>query len=187
MTPILGILASQISGHLSTNSYESIATVNVGSGGQSTISFTSIPSTYKHLQVRGLLRTNRGLAYDSVNITANSITSYSTHQLAGDGSSASAAGASSAQTSIQYNNITGNGATASVFTGMVLDILDYADTNKNKTFRYLIGYDANGSGYINLASGASLSTAAISSLTFAPQNSSLFQQYSHLALYGVKG
>jgi len=170
----------------STNSYESIATVTVGSGGQSTVTFSSIPSTYKHLQVRGLLRTNRGLAYDSVNITANSITSYSTHQLAGDGSSASSQGASSAQTSIGYNNIAGNGATSGVFSGIVLDLFDYSLTTKNKTFRYLTGYDNNGSGYINLASGASLVTDAITSLTFAPQNSSLFQQFSTLGLYGIK-
>ncbi len=34
------------------NSYESIATVNVGSSGSSFVEFTSIPSTYKHLQIR---------------------------------------------------------------------------------------------------------------------------------------
>ena len=50
--PILGVIASQITGHLSTNSFESIQTVTVGSGGQSSISFSSIPSTYKHLQLR---------------------------------------------------------------------------------------------------------------------------------------
>jgi len=31
-----------------TNSYESIATVTVGSGGASSASFSSIPSTFKH-------------------------------------------------------------------------------------------------------------------------------------------
>ena len=36
--------------------FESIATVTVGSGGASSIEFTSIPGTYQHLQVRGLLR-----------------------------------------------------------------------------------------------------------------------------------
>lgn len=181
---IAGFLGTGVAA--STTSFESIATVTVGSGGTSNIQFTSIPSTYKHLQVRGQLRTNRGLAYDSVNITANSVTSYASHDIEGDGSSASAAGAGSG-TRIEYNGIAGNGGTANVFAGVVLDILDYTDTNKNKTFRYLNGYDLNGSGKISFSSGVMLSTAAITSLTFAPQNSSLFQQYSQLALYGIKG
>lgn len=186
--PILGILASQMSGHLApTTGYVSIATTTIGAGGASSITFSGIPSVYKHLQVRGLLRTNRGLFYDSVNITANSVTSYSTHTLAGDGASTSSQGPSTAQTSINYNNIAGNGATANVFSGIVIDVLDYLDGNKNKTFRYLTGYDNNGSGYINLDSGAILSTAAITSLTFAPSSGTLFQQYSTLALYGIQG
>ena len=48
--PILGIMASQISGHLSNPSYESIATYTVGAGGSSTMVFSSIPQTYKHLE-----------------------------------------------------------------------------------------------------------------------------------------
>jgi hypothetical protein len=51
MTPILGIMASQISGHLETGAYESISTVTVGGGGSATITFSSIPGTYTHLQV----------------------------------------------------------------------------------------------------------------------------------------
>jgi hypothetical protein len=186
MTPILGIIASQGKNtYQLTGSYDSLATVTL-SADTASITFAGIPAGYKHLQIRGLLRTSRGLAYDSVNITANGITSYSTHQLAGDGSSASSQGASSAQTSIGYNNIAGNGAGANIFSGIILDVLDYSANTKNKTFRYLTGYDNNGGGYINLASGASLVTDAITSLTFAPQNSSAFKTYSNLALYGVK-
>ena len=43
-------------------SYESIATVTVGAGGSSSISFTSIPSTYKHLQIRAITR-DTGTSY----------------------------------------------------------------------------------------------------------------------------
>lgn len=170
----------------STNSYESISTVNVGVGGTGSITFSSIPSTYTHLQIRAIARTNRTpQATDTLKITANSITSYSAHQLQGDGASASAAGNGS-RTSIDYNTIAGDGATASVFAGLVIDILDYANTSKYKTVRYLNGYDANGSGYIVFSSGAILDTAAINSITLAPQNGTLFKQYSSFALYGVK-
>jgi hypothetical protein len=54
MSLILGILDSGVAA--STNSYESIATVTVGSGGASEVEFTSIPSTYTHLQIRALAR-----------------------------------------------------------------------------------------------------------------------------------
>ena len=49
---IAGFLGTGVAA--STSSYESIATTTVGAGGSSSISFTSIPSTYTHLQVRGL-------------------------------------------------------------------------------------------------------------------------------------
>jgi hypothetical protein len=54
--PILGIIASAITGNLVTTSYESIATVTVGGGGAATVAFTSIPATYTHLQIRGIGR-----------------------------------------------------------------------------------------------------------------------------------
>ena len=37
-------------------SYESIATTTVGSGGASSITFSSIPATYAHLQIRGIFK-----------------------------------------------------------------------------------------------------------------------------------
>jgi hypothetical protein len=54
MTPILGILASGMSGNLWApgKDFDSIATTTVGAGGASTITFSSIPSTYRHLQIR---------------------------------------------------------------------------------------------------------------------------------------
>ena len=41
------------------NSYESIATVTVGAGGTSTITFSSIPTGYTHLQIRGIAQIGR--------------------------------------------------------------------------------------------------------------------------------
>jgi hypothetical protein len=46
---ILGIIASSKL-TAAAGDFESIATVTVGSGGSAVISFTSIPSTYAHLQ-----------------------------------------------------------------------------------------------------------------------------------------
>ena len=172
----------------STNSYESIATVTVGSGGSSSISFTSIPSTYTHLQIRYIARTNNTGIYGK--LTFNSDTTganYYSHGLTGNGSSASAnAWAGSTYSSIvfaanDFSNI------ASTFNGGVIDILDYTSTNKNKTVRFLQGSDRNGSGYIEFGSGGwSATPAAITTINLATSSGS-FQEYSQFALYGIRG
>jgi hypothetical protein len=185
--PNLGIIASSISGNLWApgKDFDSIATVTVGSGGSSSITFSSIPSTYRHLQLRGIVRSNRADANDQMRVTFNSDSgsNYAAHVLRGNGSAASA----TAETSFPYmanNAVAGGNATASVFGTIVMDILDYANTNKNKTVRALSGIDANGSGNVELSSGLWINTTAINTLKVVAIGSLV--QYSQLALYGVK-
>lgn len=172
-----------------TSSYESIATTTVGAGGSSSVTFSSGGSwsDYKHLQIRGIARTDRATYNsDPLKLTFNSDggSNYARHFLLGDGSSASADGVSS-QTFIQNYLITTNVATSGVFAAFVIDILDFGSTSKTKTIRTLMGFDNNGSGYIGLNSGLWNSTSAITSLTLAGQFGT-FQQYSHFALYGIR-
>ena len=185
---MLNTIAGLLSGGAAaeTNSYESIATTTVGGGGASSVTFSSIPATYTHLQIRCLMRTDRAVAYTSANWRFNSDSSsnYSVHSLEGDGSAASA-GASTSDTRI-FDYIVGASTTASVFSVTVLDILDYANTNKYKTTRTLNGYDANGSGIINLFSGNWRNTNAITSITVTATSGNIVQ-YSSFALYGIKG
>jgi hypothetical protein len=188
MSPILGIMASSISGSKSsTTAFESIATVTVGSGGQSTITFNSIPSTYKHLQIRGIGRTGRASTEDNIRVTFNSDTgtNYSWHNLAGYGTGVEANG-NATQTGMNLGWITAANDGASIFGTAIIDILDYANTSKNKTSRSLTGYDWNGGGQIILASGSWQNTSAINSITLTPVFST-FAQYSSFALYGIKG
>jgi len=191
MSPILGIYASQISGHLwPASSYESISTVTVGAGGISTVTFSSIPSTYTHLQVRWIAR-----SAGSESTPGGSLMTYAAphannfyyHALYGDGSSTASinSGGTSFATLIDY--IPGSGATSGIFGTGVFDILDYANTNKIKTFRSLGGFDANGSGTVGLFSGANNDTSVITSLSFAMNSGNNLAQYSSFALYGIKG
>lgn len=189
--PILGIMASAISGNLENNSYESIATVTVGAGGSSSVSFSSIPGTYKHLQIRYMSKDDRGSqVLDDVGIRYNGDTTasnYVWHRLLGDGSSTYSQGGTPASAN-PMGFQAGNGtSSSSTFGAGVTDILDYANTNKNKTARNLSGVDNNGSGAVALYSGAWLSTAAITSIVLYPNNASNFLQYTKFALYGVKG
>jgi hypothetical protein len=172
-----------------TNSYESIATVTVGGGGSASISFSSIPSTFKHLQVRAIGRTDRASLFgDFGKLTFNSDSgaNYSDHQLQGDGASV-VAGAASSANFIRINRFAAATATANAFGALTIDVLDYADTNKYKTLRNLGGIDSNGSGDIFLISGNWRSTTAVNSLTITVGGGTLFNQYSQFALYGIKG
>lgn len=185
--PNLGIIASSKSGNLWApgKDYDSIATVTVGASAVADITFSSIPSTYRHLQLRGIVRSNRADPNDQFRMTFNSDTgnNYTTHILGGNGSSA----ISSASTSAPYtynNGVTGGTATANVFGIIVMDILDYANTNKYKTTRSLSGLDANGSGNVEFNSGLWMNTTAINTLKVVAIGSLV--QYSQLALYGVK-
>lgn len=192
MAPILGIWASGASAAAAT-SYESIATVTVGAGGAGTITFSSIPSTYTHLQVRYMGMTSRATyGQDSMNVAFNGVggTSYARHDIRADGSAVSA-GSAISQNTIDLNYAT-LGTTVSSYPGVgIIDILDYANTSKYKTLRYLGGVDENGliAGYpgaVVYTSGLFQSTSAISSIVFTPQLAA-FAQYTSFALYGIKG
>jgi hypothetical protein len=186
--PILGILASAMTGNLNVNSYESIATTTVGSGGATDITFSSIPATFKHLQIRVLARTTTGVSFDAIALQFNGETSsvYTLHTLLGNGSSVTAF-ASTPETQISLDKAAGASLGSNIFAGIVCDILDYGSTNKFKTTRSLGGVDANGSGVIHLTSGLWRSTSAVSSIKLYSQNGGNFAQYTSIALYGIKG
>jgi hypothetical protein len=189
LNTILGSFSSGVAA--STNSYESIATVTVGSGGTSAIDFTSIPSSYTHLQLRAIARDNRSGNDNTVfymQFNGDTGTNYGSHDLYGNGSVAqSIADNAVNQTVIVLNRPTGATALAGNFGALIIDILDYTSVNKNKTVRYLSGYDNNGTGRIYLSSGLwRNSGTAISSINIVPVTTPI-QQYSQFALYGIKG
>ena len=169
-------------------SFESIATTTWTGGTYAPIVFSSIPSTFRHLQVRYILRdvgasgfSNGGIAFSS-----SSGVNTSSHILKGDGASATSA-ADSGNSYFAYGLLGAMNSTgAGTFATGIIDILDYTDTNKNKTMRILAGGDANGSGTIQLTSGLTASTTAISSITFyTPSNG--WANNTQFALYGIKG
>lgn len=183
------VIAGMFAGGAVVGDFESIATVSVGSGGSATIQFTSIPSTYQHLQLRYIVRTTQnapGYDYVSAYITFNSDTAsnYSYHELSGQGTVASALSGTSQTSIVTYATL--DNITANIYAAAFMDILDYKDTNKYKTTRSINGWDKNGAGYVTLISGNWRSTSAISSLTITPYSGN-FKQYSHFALYGIKG
>ena len=186
MSPILGIWASAQTAAATIGDYESIASTTVGAGGAANVSFTSISSTYTHLQLRYIVRSTQAATETGINVRLNSDTgsNYAWHYLFGDGASV-AASAGATQTSLNFVNVAGANATASSFAVGVLDILDYANTSKYKTLRLLQGWDGNGSGRVNLSSGLWRSTSANNAIEFYPSSGN-WAQYSSFALYGIK-
>jgi hypothetical protein len=188
VTPVLlGILGQGAAGAGGTTAFESIATTTVGSGGASSVTFTesgSAWSAYTHLQLRCIF-TNSTPTLDNTIMRFNSDTGsnyYGFHQLAGDGSSASAY-ASGTTTSSQVAPYIDSSTS---FATYVIDILDFKNTNKYKTIRSLGGGDKNGSGgYVWFRSSLWMNTSAINNISIAPSANN-FAQYSHFALYGIK-
>jgi hypothetical protein len=190
--PILGVIASSM--QTISAAFDSIQTYTLSSA-QTTITFSSIPSTYKHLQIRGFWRGNRATyPVSGTNMTFNSDSgsNYSNHEIIGQGggnlTSGVQVGGSASTTSIGVGQ---PGTSVTYFTTAIIDILDYANTNKYKTARCLMGNDINGTvagygGSVGLYSGSWRNTNAITSISFNVSDGSQWQQYSSFALYGIK-
>ena len=183
--PVLGIIASQISGHLFTQSaFDSIATTTLSTSTAS-VTFSSIPATYTHLQIRGIVKTNAGSdTQNYMRFNGDTGSNYSTHYLYGYGEDPVGAGAGASTSFMSAAAVTSDGA--NVFSAFVMDVVDYADTNKYKTLRALSGNDTNGAGYVWFSSGNWRNTAAVTSITIYNNGSNNFLQYSSFALYGIK-
>lgn len=161
--------------------YESIAAVTVPSGGLASVTFSSIPQTYSHLQLR-VFALNTAIPQGGdvyMRLNGDTGSNYNAHYLYGGGSSAAAGVNTNTYVYAAFNAVTNPGVG-------ITDILDYTSTNKNKTTRSLIGNDRNGAGDIALTSGLWLNTSAITSISVFPGANS-FAQYSQIALYGIKG
>jgi hypothetical protein len=155
-------------------------------GSSGTITFSSIPQNYKHLQVRFSLVASA--AYQSYRVQFNSDTAdtnYVSHGLRANGTNVTAAGYA---TGAGYSSIVmleRNGTVATYPNVGIIDLHDYASTTKYKTTRTLVGGDNNSTdGSIELDSGLWTSTSAITSITFK-QSTGTFT--GTIALYGMVG
>jgi hypothetical protein len=164
-----------------TNSYFPIASYTVPATAQASIIFAGIPQTFSHLQIR-MMAIYTGtvgsgfIAFNGDNASGN----YSYHQLLADGSTTGSGGLASQN---QGKFTGGAGTSPAAPNVMVMDILDYANTNKYKTTRALYSWDSNGSGYVEFNSNNWRSTSAITSIVLTPANS--FAQYTNISIYGV--
>jgi len=170
--------------------FQSIATATVGSGGAASVTFSSIPATFAHLQLRMFAATTYN-ASDSIGVTVNNdtTTTYRGHQL---GTNVNQYVVNSYTDTLGfYGQRTGN-STSGFFGCLIMDIFDYTSTNKNKTMRVLGGVDFNTSAspynsQIYFNSGFyPVSNTAISNLVVFGASGN-FVEHTKIALYGIKG
>ena len=164
-----------------------IASQTVGSGGASSITFSSIPQTFTHLQIRGIGRGttsfSAGLSY-YMQFNGDTGNNYISHQVYGDGSTASSQASALRGNTLASQVFADSSAGSNVFGDVIVDILDYTNTNKNKTIKVLGGFDNNGSGRVSLNSSLWLNTNAITSIVVSTDGNLV--QYSSFQIYGIQ-
>jgi hypothetical protein len=187
MSPILtGVVASGISGNLTVpSSYESIQTFLLTDDNSSSITFSSIPSTYKNLQIRvfaaGQANTNVRMRFNG-----DGGSSYSYHLINGGApyGATPGFGRGTSQTSmLMYDQQLGNN---SYYNVTVTDVIDYSSTTKNKSIKTISGADNNSGAFMYLLGGTWYNTSAVNSITIFPFSNNFFAG-SNFALYGIKG
>jgi len=163
----------------SPTSFESIATFTPTSG--TSVTFSSIPQTYKSLQVRVNIMASGG----SSSVRLNGVTSnYWQHVFEATNSAVQGANANGNAMRISTSYADQN---ATYPTVAITDVIDYASTTKNTTIRTYGGKDANGTASgegVILSSGLYQATTAVTSLTVI--STAAFATGTTIALYGVK-
>lgn len=188
--PIIGTLAGASArglgglrtfGAAQTTAFESIATTTISSA-TSSVEFTSIPSNYTHLQVRAFMvcSVTNNMYMQLGNGSIDTAGNYSWKQLWGDSGTGNSNGGNG-QTFFYIGYVSDPAYPAAC----IVDIADYANTNKHKTAKAINANNTGSTGYVTNFSGRWGSSSAIDRLKITT-GSGNFNQYSHFALYGIK-
>lgn len=150
-------------------------------------SFTSIPQTYSHLQLRGIVQQNAGQS-PTIRFNNDDSNSYSTYAL-----NSSTQGNFTQDTSNWWNPFTqsvpDNSSNSGQYAMIILDILNYNSPNIIKTLRSRQSQVRNTGGRgVTYSCGEWKSTSPITTITVLQNNPAFyFTQYSQFDLYGIKG
>jgi hypothetical protein len=177
------------------NNFESIATLTSGGGA---VTFSSIPQTYRHLQLRVLARSSVGGRGDNINLRFNGDTSTNYGSVnfltGGQGGPASFSMGNNRTALEAIMCITGNSVANQYFVGGgILDIYDYTSTTKHKSVTAWSGYEPNDTYPTTqqnqglwFKAGSGTTSEAINSITISDYNGASWYGNNTFALYGVK-
>ena len=190
MSPILDSLGSAKgfgwSSLVAAPVFDSIASYT-GDTVSSSFSFSNIPQTYKHLQIR-YLGQNIGASGGTIYARFNDISStgYAFQYIRGNRSSLSHTGSLTSNSFIDELGRTYGNPNVYMYTG-IIDIYDYSNSSIKKAVSSFNGWDVGTGGLVQMTSGISQSTAAITKITFTASAGSTFNSNSWWGLYGIKG
>lgn len=168
--------------------FELIATTLISSTTSGGVTFSSIPATYTHLQARFVTFADNGYPL-VIRFNGDTSSIYSEHDLTGNRSSVTSTSTSGTSGTFAYifgNRAQHNGGTTIPAVGIV-DILDYANTNKYKTARTFSGIVNSSTYEVGLWSANWRSTSAITSVSFNALAGWNFYSGTRISLYGVRG
>ena len=190
----LGILAVAGAGAAGGGgAYDRLATTILANNSTQSIEFTSLGSysAYKHLQLRGVIQTQRSASSSDVGVlrfNGDAATNYTWHWLEAGGTNLVSEGFTS-RTYARVEEVSTNSGGTLSWTPIIIDILDFNNTSKNKTVRFIYGHPQTqgGSRVVSLSSSVWMSTSAITSLTLDfTLSANNYTAGSRLSLYGVK-
>jgi hypothetical protein len=155
--------------------YNSIASTSVGASSVSSITFSGIPSNYKHLQIRAVIKP---AGSTNIALTTNLSSFARRHQMyffTGN------KGASTDTTNqVVYND-------SALVAVAIIDILDYSNTNKYKTIKSNNGYqNGDTSGFFGMITTLETSTGGINSITLTGSSNNMVEM-TRVSLYGIAG
>ena len=151
----------------------------------STISFSSIPQNFTHLQIR-LTGRGTGTGGPNLNMQYNGDAggNYRVHYLGGNTTSPFAGDFGASYTASNLGWLCGSDQSANYFSSIVCDILDYSNTNKNTVSRSFTGAEANVNTLLGMFSGGWFNTAAVTSILITP-SAGQFAPGTRVDLYGI--
>tara|TARA_B100000700_G_scaffold185865_1_gene204785 strand:+ start:6352 stop:6870 length:519 start_codon:yes stop_codon:yes gene_type:complete len=152
------------------------------------VTFSSIPATYEHLQVRGsdaATGASTGQAF-YIEFNGSAGTAYSSFIWRGSGATQYADALTSQAYVKIWDGTQGVNTDVSEYATMIMDVLDYTNTNKNTSVLLFGGQSiSNTNRRIWWGSGLWDNTAAITQIKFTPANGNM-RRGSEFTLYGIK-
>lgn len=158
-----------------------VSSVNVGSGGASSIEFTNIPQNGKDICLITSLRVSDGNEAGFVNVNNVSTDILPLVYLYGNGGNKLTSNYDSSGYFFQWWN--DSTRTANVFATGKLTFSNYTRSDAFKNFSYEVATENNGFSYLVMAGGLFESNSPITSIRYTPQGGSTFVQNSVASLY----
>jgi hypothetical protein len=161
-----------------------IASQIVGSGGASSITFSSIPQTYTDLLIKTSARANVSAVTWNYKLTLNGTSSsYASKIMYGSNTTSSSFNGSNSYFDGTYVN--GSTATSNTFNNNDYYIPNYTGSNYKILSNDSVAESNQTATILSLQAALWSFTNAITSISFAPESSGSFVQYSSFYLYGI--